>query len=72
MSTAASYDWTRGFSTLKCCSVAGWVCQMIRGLQGRQSLWDRVDMFMSNIYEGGTSVVMYPQYFRSDVVYFIQ
>jgi len=36
--------------------------------QGRWSLWDRGDMSPPNIYEGGTSMVMSPQYFRSDVV----
>ena len=35
--------------------------------QGRRSLWDRGDM-SPNIYERGTSMVMSPQYFRSDVI----
>jgi len=42
-------------------------CFAVEPHQGRRSLWDRGDM-SPNIYVGGTSMVMSPQYFRSDVV----
>jgi len=34
---------------------------------GRRSLWDR-GTCLPNVYEGGTSMIRSPQYFRSDVV----
>ena len=40
---------------------------MFYNKQGRRSLWDRGDM-SPNIYEGEASMVMSPQYFRSDIV----